>query len=338
MRDLPWRHNRTPYRVWLSEIMLQQTQVATVIEYYLRFTSKYPTIKALAEADLDEVMGMWSGLGYYSRCRNLHKAANIVMDEFKGAFPTDIQLIQKLPGIGSYTAGAIFAFAFDKSAAVVDGNISRVLSRHFNDPAIINDAKGKKHYESINFNLVKDAKSPRLFQEGLMELGATICAPTDPKCAQCPIQKHCQGYASKTSSALPNKAPPIKKTEMHVACAIVTCGNKIWLEKREKGTLFKGLYEPPSAGDIRTLNQRLENLRLEAPPLPIDPTDCRPSPSKAEGKITRIKRTLTHRILHLEGHRLELDKPIPNVEWFDLDKLDEVGISKAMRTLLDACL
>ncbi|MEI6806963.1 MAG: hypothetical protein WCK49_10765 [Myxococcaceae bacterium] len=148
-RDLPWRIDRSPYRVWLSEIMLQQTQVATVIDYYERFTAKFPTVEALANAPEDEILALWSGLGYYSRARNLHKTAKIIASEHAGIFPDDHEALQKLPGIGSYTAGAILGFAFQKAAPVVDGNIMRVLSR------LLNDFGDKKHFETISLERLK---------------------------------------------------------------------------------------------------------------------------------------------------------------------------------------
>jgi len=190
-RDLPWRKNKTPYRVWLSEIMLQQTQVQVVTEYYQRFIATFPTILDLSKAKEQDVLSLWSGLGYYSRGRNLHKCAKQIVDRYKGQFPDQFDELIQLPGIGSYTAGAISAFAFDKPAPVVDGNIARVLARLLNDPTPVNTPKGKKHFEAISANMVSFSNSPGDLQEGLMEIGAVICKRSAPRCNICPIKTHC---------------------------------------------------------------------------------------------------------------------------------------------------
>lgn len=303
--------------------MLQQTQVATVVDYFNRFTKNFPTLKALALAPEDKVLSLWSGLGYYSRCRNLHKAAKYIYFDLNNEFPQTLEGLQKLPGVGSYTAGAIMAFAYDKAAPVVDGNISRVLARIYNDETIINDNAGKKHFESLNFKLVKNSNSPRVFQEGIMELGATICTAVNPNCAKCPISNHCKANEQNVASLLPKKMPPIVKQEVHVAYALCFNKNRILLQKRKHGKLYNGLYEPPNcalknANDLKPLASFLNDMDLQAVKKPI----------------FSMKRILTHRILHMHAYVLESSNETKAGEWFSLDDAKQVGMSKAVSVLI----
>ncbi|MES2504634.1 MAG: A/G-specific adenine glycosylase [Myxococcota bacterium] len=302
-RDLPWRVNRTPYRVWLSEIMLQQTQVATVIDYYLRFTHRFPTVQDLATASEDEVLSLWSGLGYYSRARNLHRAAKLVYSEYSGVFPSDYKTLQTLPGVGSYTAGAIMAFALDKPAPVVDGNIARVLSRLLNDRTRWGDGPGKKHFESLSLSFAEKARSPLLWQEGLMELGATVCKPSRPDCASCPFQSSCLARQHNTIEQLPVLMKKPEKTRLDVYCELIYNNDHIWLEKNQSTGLFKGLYAPPL---------------------------CEPF----ESTLT-VKRTLTHRNLHLHAKLIPMDiAERPSAHWIKRSALNQIGLSTAVKTLL----
>lgn len=306
-RDLPWRHNRTPYRVWLSEIMLQQTQVATVIDYYERFTARFSTVQDLSEAPEDTVMALWSGLGYYSRARNLHKTAQIVVGEYAGVFPQEHKALQKLPGIGSYTAGAILAFAFNKAAPVVDGNIARVLSRLYNDETLWGDLSGKKHFEAKSFELAQKSSDVRLWQEGLMELGALICKPIQPDCERCPLIKHCKAYEQQTVLQLPKLLKKPEKTRLDVFCELKYDDKNIWLEKNRENKLFKGLYAPPA---------------------------CPQFEPEKETSVS-IKRTLTHRHLHLHAKlRPMSSRAHPSPHWIPRNCLNEIGLSAAIKTLL----
>ena len=185
-RKLPWRDQFDPYKIWLSEIMLQQTQVTTVIDYFNRFVKTYPTVQDLALADEDSVLKLWEGLGYYSRARRLIPCAKMVVELFDGEFPKDYKKIIKLPGVGSYTAGAVLSIAYNIKLPAVDGNVMRVYSRLFNMDADISDAKSKKIFEEKVFDTLPEDR--RHYNQALMELGATICTPKSPKCMACPIQ------------------------------------------------------------------------------------------------------------------------------------------------------
>lgn len=204
-RDLPWRvlsanGRREPYRVWLAEVMLQQTQVATVIPYFARWLARFPTLADFAAAPLDDVLKQWEGLGYYSRARNFHRAAQMVMGELGGVMPETVEGLLKLPGIGRYTAGAIASLAFNQDAPILDGNVKRVWARVFALTEMNDDALW-----AISRDLLPKGRAGE-FNEALMDLGATICTPSNPKCAECPINKHCQAYAQGKPDAYPIKA------------------------------------------------------------------------------------------------------------------------------------
>ncbi len=192
-RQLPWRDTRDPYLIWVSEIMLQQTQVQTVIPYYLRFIKLFPTIQTLAEADINKVLKAWEGLGYYSRARNLHKAAKVVHKEFSGSLPQSVSELKKIPGIGDYTAAAILSIAFNQATPAVDGNIKRVFSRlkTISDP--VNHSASLKNYKAFA-NKLMNQTAPGQYNQALMELGALICKPKIPSCHKCPVSNHCLAF------------------------------------------------------------------------------------------------------------------------------------------------
>ncbi len=330
-RDLPWRRNRSPYHVWLSEIMLQQTQVSVVIDYFNRFITAFPTIRSLSEASEDQVLALWSGLGYYSRGRNLHKTAKIIIEEYQGIFPSDYDTLLRLPGIGSYTAGAILTFSFQKPAAVVDGNIARVLARLLNDQTEINSTQGKKHYEAISLEFVQKADSVLHWQEGLMEIGALICKTQNPLCSTCPLQDGCLAKKANTIAEIPKKLPKQKRQSLNLICAIIHNEEEIWLEKNTGFNLFKGLYAPPNAHFIdesqipSLLFELLKNRGISYPLQHLKPV--------------YVKRTLTHRDLHLFGFLIDLkaDK-LKTHSWFKRDQLHKIGLSTAIRALLECIL
>ena len=203
-RDLPWRKNRTPYAVWVSEIMLQQTQVATVIDYFNRFMKRFPTVEKLARARQDTVLKMWEGLGYYTRGRNLHKAAKLITSDYSGQLPDTVDQLQKIPGIGRYTAGAIASIAFNRPAPILDGNVIRVLCRLFCIDGNPMDTPVKNQLWDLADTLVH-TKHPGDFNEAMMELGATVCTPQNPSCLLCPLKNHCQAMKTGRQHELPVK-------------------------------------------------------------------------------------------------------------------------------------
>ena len=325
-RDLPWRHNRHPYRVWLAEIMLQQTQVTTVIDYFNRFTDRFKTVQDLADAPEDEVMALWSGLGYYSRCRSLHKTAKKIVSEHQGEFPDTYEELLQLPGVGSYTAGAILAFAFNKAGPVVDGNIARVLSRLYNDDTEINSTQGKKHFESISLALAQKADCVSDWQEGLMELGATVCKPTNPSCDQCPLQALCTAYRLDLVETLPKKIQKQARKSMDVVLVLLQDDKHIWLEKNKEARLFKGLYSPPHqtishADEIPQVLTQLLNARQMKTPKHL------PEPLV-------VRRTLTHRDLTLYGYAIHVNpQKHPSPHWVLQSQLPNMALSAAVRAL-----
>jgi len=245
-RDLPWRRTRDPYQIWLSEIMLQQTRVDQAIPYFLRFTSAYPTVESLAISELDDVLRLWEGLGYYARARNLHKAARQVVETIPNhRIPDTYADIIQLPGIGPYTAAAILSIAFDKAHAVLDGNVSRVLTRVF---AIGEDVKAsatKKRLRTLANALLPNTR-PGRYNEAMMELGATVCTPTTPRCASCPLLNVCASFSMGDPTAFPvsKKKAPIPHYQISVGLIRDNIG-RILIQKRPEDGLLGGLWEFP---------------------------------------------------------------------------------------------
>ena len=249
--DLPWQASRDPYRVWLSEIMLQQTQVATVIPYFERFLERFPTLAALAAADEDDVLRLWSGLGYYSRARNLHRAAQTVVASHGGEFPRDPETIAQLPGVGRSTAAAIAVFAFGARAAILDGNVKRVLARCFGldgDPAAA--ATQRRWWNQAEALLPQ--KEVAAYTQALMDLGATVCTRSKPRCGACPVVDLCVARATDRIAALPAARRRRALPEKAVRWLVVTSGAEVLLEKRPATGVWGGLWsfpELPPAGD-----------------------------------------------------------------------------------------
>ena len=243
-RDLPWRRRRTPYRVWLSEMMLQQTQVDTVIPYFRRFTKRFPTVGALADAPLDEVLKLWEGLGYYARARNLHRAARIVAHEFKGRFPKTVEGLMRLPGVGRYSAGAIASLAFGVDAPALDGNVARVLCRIFAIRRDPREARTRDELWSLAGSLLPKGQAGK-FNEALMELGATICTPRAPKCEICPIAAHCEARRRGIQERLPVRHARKLTPHYDVTAAVIRHNGRVLIAQRPHEGMLGGLWEFP---------------------------------------------------------------------------------------------
>lgn len=275
-RDLPWRRTRDPYRVWISEIMCQQTQVDTVAPRYERFVERFPTVRDLAAVREEEVCEEWAGLGYYSRARNLHRAARLVVAELDGHMPGSAAELRRLPGIGRYTAGAIASIAHGERAAVVDGNVGRVLSRMFELAEVPTSPAGQKQLWSIAERLVP-AEHPGDFNQALMELGATVCTPRAPRCLICPARAWCGAHREGTVERYPTPKPRAKRKELRVAFAWVEPDDGgLWLSQRGLEGLWAGLWELPSAETPTALATLLGLRRLAKP-------------------LARVEHTLSHR-------------------------------------------
>jgi len=245
-RSLPWRDFVSPYTTWLSEIMLQQTRVEAVKGYFDRFVSALPTVQALAACEPDTLMKLWEGLGYYSRARNLQKAAKQIVEEYGGVFPSEPAELKKLAGIGDYTAGAIASIAFGKRAPAVDGNVFRVLSRLMKNPTPIDEPKYRQYLEERLLAVYpQEGEDCRDFTQSLMELGALVCKPTSPDCERCPLKKLCRAYADAAQDAYPVKKEKPPKREERLFVFLIRTPKGICIRKREKGVL-KDTYEFPS--------------------------------------------------------------------------------------------
>jgi len=242
-RDLPWRKTRDPYAIWVSEIMLQQTQVATVIPYHQKFLKSFPTVSHLAKADLSKVLKVWEGLGYYSRARNLHQASQMVVHHFGGKIPDNLKDLLSLPGIGRSTAGAILSFAYNKEAPILDGNIKRVLSRLFAIPG--SKAKTEKILWGISESLIPKGHS-NPFNQALMDLGSMLCIPKDPQCPRCPLRYLCKAKASGAPERYPSKVAKKKIPHITAISALIQNDGRVLLNKRPPNGLLGGLWEFPN--------------------------------------------------------------------------------------------
>lgn len=242
--DLPWQNTCDPYAIWVSEIMLQQTQVAAVIGYYRRFMQRFPTIASLAAAEQEEVMQHWSGLGYYARARNLHAAAQKILDEHNGKFPEDFAAIQSLPGIGRSTAAAIASFAFDVRQPILDGNVKRVFARHF----LVEGWPGLPKVEKQLWSLAEELLPPTdmvAYTQGLMDLGATLCTRSKPRCDECPLQDSCASFKNGRTGELPTSKPRKATPEKQATMLILLRDDEVMLEKRPPSGIWGGLWSLP---------------------------------------------------------------------------------------------
>lgn len=243
-RPLPWKGVRDPYKIWLSEILLQQTRAAQGLPYYLRFVERFPTVLDLASATDDEVMKQWEGLGYYARARNLLKTARIVAFEMNGRFPGTYEDLRQLPGIGPYTAAAIASFAYDAPHAVLDGNVFRVLSRFAGEAEPVDTTVGRKLFEQLAQSAL-DTSQPALYNQAIMDFGALCCTPQNPLCRQCPLSEHCKALEEGTVSQLPLKSKSIVKLERFFHYLLVEHDGKVLINRREGKDIWNGLYEFP---------------------------------------------------------------------------------------------
>jgi len=243
-RILPWREEQDPYKIWLSEIILQQTRVNQGTGYYLRFLEKFPNVIQLAEAPVEEVLKLWQGLGYYTRARNLHKAAGIIVREHNGVFPSDFNLVRNLPGIGDYTAAAVTSFAFNLPFPAIDGNVGRVLSRLFGIPLPVNSAGSKKTYLEAAASIM-DTKNPGLHNQAIMELGALICTPAAPSCNSCPVSGLCFAFQNKMTSIFPPRAKKLLPVDRYFYYLVITDGSNYFIRQRQTGDIWALLFEFP---------------------------------------------------------------------------------------------
>ncbi|HRO41775.1 MAG TPA: A/G-specific adenine glycosylase [Flavipsychrobacter sp.] len=243
LRALPWKQETDPYKIWLSEIILQQTRAEQGLPYYLKFTQQYPTVEELANAPDEEVFRMWQGLGYYNRCKNLLHTARTITTNLKGRFPDTHSEILALKGIGEYTAAAIASFAFGLPYAVVDGNVHRVLARFFGIETPVDSSEGKKEFQTLASELL-DKENSAAYNQAIMDHGATVCTPAAPKCNECIFQKNCLAFQKEAVSLFPVKSKSIKVRKRYFHYLLLRHENKLWLKKRTEKDIWQNLYEP----------------------------------------------------------------------------------------------
>ncbi len=311
-RALPWRKNYDPYQVWISEIMLQQTQVTTVLPYFDQWIKKLPDIKSVADAKEDTILKLWEGLGYYSRARNLQKAAKVIVEKHNGQLPNDPKAILELPGIGKYTAGAISSIAFNKPEPIVDGNVIRVIARLMNYSKNTRLPENIKHF--WNWMEKSVPKEAREFNQGMMELGALICSPKNPKCDRCPLKSRCASNKKGTMNLLPNRGKKIEKVPIKVAIAIIEKGEKIFIQKRPSKGLMGGLWEFPGGKvEKETVKEALKREIKEE--IGIEISNIKP--------FHRIKHGYTKFSVDLHCFRAKTtDKKIPSKgKWVKIEEL-----------------
>ncbi|HKE11901.1 MAG TPA: A/G-specific adenine glycosylase [Myxococcota bacterium] len=295
-RDLPWRRTRDPYAIWISEAMLQQTRVETVIPYYERFLRRFPDVATLARAPLEEVYAAWAGLGYYSRARNLHRAARSLLEHLGGQLPNTCEELMELPGIGRYTAGAIASIAFDRPVPVLDGNVERVLARYLGVREDVRGASGAALLWEAAAQLVKGS-SPGALNQALMELGATLCRVRAPRCLLCPLHRGCIACRDGDAESLPRKSPRARPRAMRSVAALVRRGPRVLAVRRAAGGLLGGLWELPGGVVQRGEAPRDALLRTirEQTGLELDQIETAGS----------VQHTLTHRQVRLQLFRCE---------------------------------
>ena len=284
-RDMPWRRTDDPYRIWVSEVMLQQTQVKKVVDYYERFIARFPDVQHLAVAPLQDVLKVWEGLGYYARARNLHKAAQIIVEELDGKIPVDYATFRKLPGVGDYSAAAVQSIAFNVPYAAVDGNIKRVLARLFLMEAPINDAKSAKLFQQRADELL-DRSAPGFFNQAMMELGATVCRPQSPTCLVCPVNMFCEAFHTARHDEFPYRRETKPVPEHHLAVGVIYRDNEVLLTQRQLDGLLGGLWEFPGGRLAEGETAEAACVRHIADVVNLSVTNVR--------SLTRVRHAYTH--------------------------------------------
>ncbi len=325
-RALPWRDSNDPYRIWVSEVMLQQTQVVTVVPYFDRFLDLFKDLESLARADLQQVLKIWEGLGYYARARNLHRAAQIVLKEHGGVIPSRWAEFRKLPGVGDYIAAAVLSIAFEQPYPVVDGNVKRVLARLqlMKDP--VNKASSARKFRVTADRLLAKAK-PGTFNQAMMELGAVVCKPKQPLCGSCPVQKMCRAYQSAQVQNYPVRLKKPPTPEYHIAVGVVFKDGRVLITRRKSSGLLGGLWEfpggkiqkgeSPEAACTREIKEEV-NLAI-----------------RVDSHLSRVKHAYTHFKIVMEifccsyvSGRVALKGPV-DYRWIKLQELDDFPFPKA---------
>ncbi len=328
-RSLPWKSETDPYKIWLSEIILQQTRAQQGLPYYLSFTQAYPTVEAMADARDEDAFRLWQGLGYYNRCKNMLASARYIANELKGQFPSTYDQLLQLKGIGPYTAAAIASFAFALPHAVVDGNVYRVLSRYFGIETPFDTTEGKKIFSTLAQELL-DVKNSAAYNQAIMDLGATVCTPRNPLCGECPLQKECTAYREGLIELLPVRSKKQSVRTRHFNYLLLKCNGKIWIHKRTGNDIWENLHEPfliETEDQIDTLellkNEKFKELNI-AQPVVVD----------AGHSVQR----LTHQLINTRFFVIDISKKINikglNGMWLSASDLKKTAFPKTLVSFL----
>ena len=319
-RKLPWRDTEDPYRIWVSEVMLQQTQVKKVLEYYQKFVSRFPDVERLAAADLQDLLKTWEGLGYYARARNLHKAAQVVVEDMAGEIPADYATFRELPGVGEYIAAAVQSIAFNHPYAVVDGNVKRVLARLFLIEVPINQSASAKVFQE-KADLLLDDTAPGIFNQAMMELGATVCRPQSPTCILCPVNTGCRAFQTARQDEFPVRQKSRPLPEYHIVAGVIHKGEQVLITQRKPEGLLGGLWEFPSGkiGAGETTERACIRTIREETNLLVQPIEY----------LTRVKHAYTHfkitmDVFHCyyQSGEVVLNEAV-DYRWITVDQIDQ---------------
>lgn len=329
-RQMPWKGEKSPYKIWLSEVILQQTRVEQGWAYYERFIKKYPTVHHLAQAADNEVFKLWEGLGYYNRCRNLLTTAREISEQHKGKFPATREGLLALKGIGNYTAAAIGSFAFGLPLAVVDGNVYRILSRVFGIEDPIDQSTGKLLFEQLAFDLL-DKKDPAAFNQAMMDFGATVCKPKNPLCPSCPFAQKCVALAQQRQVYLPVKSKKVKPRDRYLYYLLLTCGNKQLVRKRGAGDIWKDLHEfylvevdePADERTLLTTSFWSEQALFK------------------KGQIKQLSTELVHQLTHQKIHSrilqvsIDNEEPVAGYLWMSNQQIKKIAFPRLITRYME---
>ena len=326
-KTLPWQLNKTPYKVWISEIMLQQTQVTTVIPYFEKFMASFPDVVSLANAEQDEVLHHWTGLGYYARARNLHKAAQIIRDKHHGLFPTHFDDVIDLPGIGKSTAGAILSLSLGKHFAILDGNVKRVLARH----GAIEGWPGKKTVENQLWDLAEQL-SPKQdiqkYNQAMMDIGSAVCTRSKPKCEDCPVNRDCKAQLQGRQTEFPGKKPKTEKPVKNALFAVLMSQGKVLLKQRPQQGIWGGLWCFPEFSSQAELNDYIAKNNISG----IETTQL----SGFRHTFSHFHLDVSATLINLDNIQNQLNEPLGEYSdlWYNLDTPDKVGLAAATEKVL----
>ena len=334
-RQLPWRETKDPYPIWVSEVMLQQTQVKTVLPYYREFLSVFPDIPHLADADLQDVLRVWEGLGYYARARHLHQAARLIREEYHGRIPDTWSEFRRLPGVGDYIAAAVLSMAFEKPHAVVDGNVKRFLARLLKIGSPVNASVSARAFKNASGELM-DSLRPGIFNQAMMELGALVCKPQNPHCDRCPLDAFCRAYQSREVDAYPKRAKSKPIPHYRIAVGVVCKANRYLITRRKPEGLLGGLWEFPGGkvgarerAETACIREIMEEVNL-----------C----VEIKSHVTHVKHAYTHFKISADvflcsyiSGEVKLNGPV-DYRWIPLEDMDRYPFPKANRKFIPALI